>query len=170
MPGTDIDSEILGPDAAFTDYVGHPRTAGSHAKTFRMAREKGVSLMQTISQNSYWSALHLGEAGLESMQVRGRMQEGMVADITILNPETITDNATYVLGENGLPSTGIPYVLVNGVIMVKDSKVQRGTYPGQPIRYPVEEKGRWVPLEKESYLEDLLAPEIPNDLHDHGAE
>ncbi len=115
--------------------------------------------MQTIAQNSYWSALHLGDAGLEAMQVRGRMQEGMVADITIFDPETITDNATYVLGENGLPSTGIPYVLVNGVVMVRDSEVQDGIFPGQPIRYPVEEKGRWIPLEREGYLENLLAPE-----------
>ncbi len=170
MPGTDIDSEILAPDAPFTDYVGHPRTAGSHAASFRLARENNVPLMQTISQNSYWTALHLGEAGLEAMQKRGRMQEGMIADITVFHPEEITDNATYVLGENGLPSTGIPYVLVNGVVMVRDSEVQRGEYPGQPIRYPVEEQGRWVPLEKESYLENLLAPEIPEDLHDHGVE
>ena len=87
----------------------------------------------------------------------------MVADITIFDPETVTDNAGYKIGSNGLPSTGIPYVLVNGVIMVKDSKVQEGIYPGQPIRYPIEENGRWVPLEKESYLENLLAPEYPAD-------
>jgi len=159
MPGVDADGNSLGWDDPYEKYVGHPRTAGSHAKTFRLARENNVPLMQTIAQNSYWSALHLGDAGLEAMQVRGRMQEGMVADITIFDPETITDNATYVLGENGLPSTGIPYVLVNGVIMVKDSKVQNGVFPGQSIRYPVEENGRWVPLEREGYLENLLAPE-----------
>ena len=119
--------------------------------------------MQTIAQNSYWSAQHLGDAGLEAMQVRGRMQEGMVADVTIFDPETITDNATYVLGENGLPSTGIPYVLVNGVIMVKDSVVQDGLYPGQPIRFEPEAGGRFEPLDKESYLNTLLAPEFPID-------
>ena len=27
----------------------------------------------------------------------------------------------------------------------------------------MEEKGRWVPLEKESYLENLLTPEYPED-------
>ena len=95
------------------------------------------------------------------------MQEGMVADITVFDPETINDNADYVLGKNGLPSTGIPYVLVNGVIMVRDSRVQKGLYPGQAIRYPVEAEGRWVPLEKKAYLENLLAPEIPRDLQDY---
>jgi len=169
MPGVDLEGKALGWNDSYDKYVGHPRTAGSHAKTFALARENKVPLMQTIAQNSYWSALHLGDAGLESMKIRGRMQEGMVADITIFNPDTITDNATYVLGENGLPSTGIPYVLVNGVIMVKDSKVQDNLYPGQQIRYPVEENGRWVPLEKEAYLENLLAPEYPEDLHHQGS-
>lgn len=169
MPGVDAAGEFLAWEDSYTDYVGHPRTAGSHAKSFRLARTNGVPLMQTIAQNSYWSALHLGDAGLRDMQLRGRMQEGMIADITIFDAKEITDNATYVLGENGLPSTGIPYVLVNGVIMVKDSKVQDGKFPGNPIRYEVEGKGRWIPLERKSYLENLLAPTFPEDALDHGA-
>ncbi|MCP4380392.1 MAG: aminoacylase [Hyphomicrobiales bacterium] len=163
MPPTDENGKFLDWDDPYEAYVGHPRTAGSHAATFRMAREAGVPLMQMIRQNSYWAAKHLGDTGLKAMQVRGRMQEGMVADITIFDPETITDNATYVLGSNGLPSTGIPYVLVNGTIMVRDSKVVDGVFPGQAIRFPVEEKGRWVPLEKASYLEKLARPDVPID-------
>ena len=88
----------------------------------------------------------------------------MLADITIFDPETVTDNATYVIGSNGLPSTGIPYVLVHGTVVVRDSEIVEGVYPGQPIRYPVEQDGRWVPLEKESYLEDLLAPVFTPDI------
>ena len=38
----------------------------------------------------------------------------------------------------GLPSTGILYVLVNGTIAVKDSKVLEGVYPGQAIRAAIE--------------------------------
>ena len=41
------------------------------------------------------------------------------------------------LEKNGLPSTGIPYVVVNGTIVVKDSKVLKGVYPGKPIRNKV---------------------------------
>ena len=53
--------------------------------------------------------------------------------------------------------------------MVKDSKVQDGKYPGQAIRYPVEESGKFEPLEKESYLEKIFSPE-PQDAVDHGVE
>jgi hypothetical protein len=164
MPPVDEEGNTLTWDDPYEAYVGHPRTAGTHAKTLRLAREHGVPLMQAIAQNSYWSAKHLGDAGLEAMQVRGRIQEGMVADITLFDPETVTDNATYVIGSNGLPSTGIPHVLVNGTVVVRDSEVVEGVSPGQPIRYPVEESGRWEPLERESFLEDLLAPEFTPDI------
>jgi N-acyl-D-amino-acid deacylase len=163
MPPVDIEGNALTWDDPFDRYNGHPRTAGTHAKTLRLAREHGVPLMQMIAQNSYWAAKHLGDAGLKAMQERGRIQEGMVADITVFDPETVTDNATYTAGSNGLPSTGIPYVLVNGVVMVRDSEVVDGKLPGQAIRYPVEEKGRWVPLEKKKYLENLMKPELPFD-------
>ena len=159
-PPVDANGEMLEWDDPFDAYNGHPRTVGTHAKTLRLARELDVPLMQVLSQNSYWSAKHLGDAGVEGMQVRGRLQEGMVADIVVFDPETVTDNGTYTVGENGRPSTGIPYVLVNGTIVVKDSNVIEGVYPGQAIRYPVEPEGRFEPLARESYLEGLLAPEV----------
>jgi hypothetical protein len=146
-PGSTFDT----PDE---QYAGHPRTTGTRGKAFRLARENDIPLMHMIANASYYPALHLGDAGLASMKVRGRMQEGMVADITIFDPETITDNATYKAGEQGRPTTGIPYVIVNGTVVVKDSKVQR-VYPGQPIRYPVEEKGRFEPITEEDFLKQF---------------
>jgi len=169
MPPVDETGNRLGWNDPFEAYNGHPRSAGTHAKTLRLARELDVPLMQVLAQNSYWSAKYLGDAGIEAMKVRGRLQEGMAADITIFNPETVTDNAGYKLGTNGLPSTGIPYVLVNGVAMVKDSEVQDSARPGQPIRYPVENTGRFKPLEKEGYLKNLLGGAIPVPHGMHGA-
>jgi N-acyl-D-aspartate/D-glutamate deacylase len=160
MPPVDQDGGLLTWDDPYEAYNGHPRTAGAHAKTLRLAREHGVDLMQVVAQNSYWSAYHLGESGLEAMQLRGRMQEGMVADITIFDPETVTDNADYTVGTNGNPSTGIPYVLVNGVIVVRDSEVRDDVTPGQPIRFPVEDSGRFVPLERDAFLGELLYSEF----------
>ena len=162
MPPVDVEGNYLKGDDPFEKFNGHPRTVATHAKVLRLARENDISLLHTLSQLSYWSALHLGDAGLESMKVRGRMQEGMVADITIFDPKTVRDNATYTAGENGLPSTGIPYVLVNGTIVVKDSKVLKGVNPGQSIRYPIESNGRFKPLEKKTYLRTLIGQEYIN--------
>jgi N-acyl-D-aspartate/D-glutamate deacylase len=169
MPPVDIEGRALEWSDPYEVYNGHPRTAGTHAKTLRLAREMDVPLMQVLAQNSYWAAKHLGDAGIEAMQVRGRMQEGMVADVVVLDPETVTDNATYVAGSNGLPSTGIPFVVVNGVVVVRDAEVVEGVTPGQPIRYPVEAEGRFVPLERESYLDQLLS-DTPIDLGIGAAE
>jgi len=147
-------------DFPFEEFKGHPRTAGSHAAVLRMGRENGVPLMFTLSQLSYWSAKHLGDTGLEAMRERGRMQEGMVADITIFDPETVTDNSTFKEGENGLPSTGIPFVLVSGVPVVRDSVFQKDVFPGQPIRFPVEDKGRFEPISPEKFV-GIFAIDVP---------
>jgi N-acyl-D-aspartate/D-glutamate deacylase len=74
------------------------------------------------------------------MQDRGHVQVGKVADLTIFDAEKVAPRATYKVGENGLPPVGIPYVVVNGTIAVKNSVVQ-DVQAGQPIRFPVEEKG-----------------------------
>ena len=47
-----------------------------------------------------------------------------------------------------------------GQIIVKDSKFQEGLYPGVPIRYPREEKGRFETLERESYLDKVLGKDV----------
>jgi len=161
MPGLDSKGNMLKWDSPYKDYAGHPRTTGTHAVTLRVARENGVPLMHTISQLSYWSAKHIGDTGLKAMQERGRIQEGMIADITIFDPENVTENATFKKDTNGLASTGIPYVLVNGTIVVKDSKVLKGVNPGQPIRFPVEKKGRFVPASGKSWLKSYTVKTNP---------
>ncbi|MFK7733273.1 MAG: amidohydrolase family protein [Pseudomonadales bacterium] len=146
MLAEDDQGELLAWDAPFTEGAFHPRTAGTQGRVLRLARENELSWLHIISMLSYTPAKHLGAAGLQSMQQRGRMQEGMVADITVFNPETVTDNATFTKGENGLPSTGIPYVLVNGQLVVDRSTVLPSLFPGQAIRYPVEKNSRFKPL------------------------
>jgi hypothetical protein len=136
----------------------HPRSAGCYAKAFRLARENDIPLMQIVAMSSYNTANPLGKMGLKAMQMRGRMQEGMVADITIFDPATIQDNATYAKGT--LPSTGIPHMLVNGVIVMRDSEPLAGVNPGQAIRFPVEEKGRFEGLSEENWkTEFYVMPE-----------
>ncbi|MEO9902355.1 hypothetical protein [Nisaea sp.] len=145
-----IIAEGISWDTSFEDLPNtHPRGAGSFARALRMWRENGITLMQSISQLNYNSARPLGEMGLKAMQERDRMQEGMVADITIFNPATVTDTATYVQG--ALPSEGIPYVIVNGTIVVKEAEVLKDVNPGQPICYEPTESRR-EPLSVESWI------------------
>ena len=158
MAGLDIEGNLMSWDAPYEDYAGHPRSAGSHALVLRLAREANVPLMLTLTQLSYIHAKRLGDTGLRAMQVRGRMQEGMVADITIFDPESVTEKANYTLGQQGLPSEGIPYVLVNGTLVVNNSEVQRDIYAGQPIRFPVEDSGRFVPAGREQIM-GILTPD-----------
>ena len=122
----------LGWDSKPAKFSGHPRTSGSRSIVLRMAREAGVPLMFTLSQLSYWSALHLGDAGVEAMKVRGRMQEGMVADIVVFNLKTVAEGSGYKNGEQGLPPKGLPHVIVNGQFVKRDGKATN-VMAGQPI-------------------------------------
>ena len=117
----------------------HPRTVGAHGKVLLLAREKNLMpLMSAISKMSYRYADFLANNGVPQMAHKGRIQEGADADITIFDPDTVRDNSSLDKGKNALPTTGIPYVIVNGTIVVKDSKVQKGVFAGKPIRLPVQ--------------------------------
>ena len=130
-------------DSPYEGKSVHPRCAGTRAKVLRMVREdKNMPLMEAISKMSYLHAKYFDElGGISQFRTKGRVQVGADADIVVFNPDTVTDNSTYEPGMGALPSTGIPYVLVNGVVVVKDSEVQK-VFPGKPIRFPVLEKGR----------------------------
>ncbi|WP_165954332.1 amidohydrolase family protein [Seongchinamella unica] len=120
-------------DIPFESIQGHPRAAGTHAKVLRLVREKGLMpMMLAVSKMTYMPASFLENSGVSMMSQKGRIQVGSDADITIFDPETVTDNATMAKG--GLASTGIPFVIVNGTVVVRDSKVLKGVYPGQAIR------------------------------------
>jgi hypothetical protein len=144
----------------------HPRTAGARGITIRYGREHNIPMMQLISILSYNAAKHLGDAGLKFMQERGRLQEGMAADIVVFDPERFTDNATY---KNGiLPSTGIDLVIVNGQIAVREDKVLP-VFAGQPIRYPVESKPRFEPLSEMAW-DKAFSTMIPDENHGHSLD
>lgn len=136
----------------------HPRFSGSFAKILRLARENNIPLMQAVSMTSYNYAKPLGDMGLKAMQVRGRMQEGMVADITIFDPEKVTDNATFEKGT--LPSTGIPHMIVNGTVVMKDSEPLKRFDAGQPIRFEPQKEGRLKPLTIENWTKQFYVAPI----------
>lgn len=121
-------------DTPYGDVNGHPRGAGSHARLIRLVREKKIDipLDLAISKMTFLIAKFLQDNGVSEMGAKGRIQVGADADITIFDPKKATDNSTMKNG--GLPSSGIPYVIVNGTLVVEDSKVLKDVYPGKPIR------------------------------------
>jgi N-acyl-D-aspartate/D-glutamate deacylase len=135
MPSVRADGKPVTWDMPFEMARVHPRSAGTHALVLRLTREqKLMPLMRAIGKMSYLQAKFLQDNGVPQMAYKGRIKVGADADITIFDPKTVRDNATIKRG--GLPSTGIPYVLVDGTIVVRDSKVLKGVYPGKAIRLP----------------------------------
>ena len=65
---------------------------------------------------------------------RGLLRPGMCADITIFDPETVIDKATYKDPHN-FP-VGIPYVIVNGKIVINKGKYT-GVLAGKTLRKPI---------------------------------
>ena len=83
---------------------------------------------------TYMIAQYLEENGVPQMADKGRIQVGKDADITIFDPETVQDNATMQTG--ALPSSGIPYVFVNGTVVINDSKAVDDVFPGKAVWGP----------------------------------
>ena len=64
---------------------------------------------------------------------RGRIIEGAYADITVFNPDTVQDQATYT-DPHRYP-TGIEHVMINGRLVIRGGALT-GERPGVWIRGP----------------------------------
>jgi len=131
----DEDGELLPIEAHAKEYDGHPRAAGTYGIVFSEAREQGIPLMDIVNNVSYIPAKYFSKVGLKAMQERGRMQEGMIADITIFNPDTIDEASSMKVGERGAFTKGIPHVIVNGHVVIENGVANTKILAGQPIRY-----------------------------------
>jgi N-acyl-D-aspartate/D-glutamate deacylase len=97
----------------------------------RYVREKGsLSLMDAISKMTLLPASML-DAYSPSMAMKGRLKAGADADITIFDPATVIDNATFQ--DPYQASTGIEFVIVNGELVLMDGELVEGVFPGRRI-------------------------------------
>jgi N-acyl-D-aspartate/D-glutamate deacylase len=69
------------------------------------------------------------------MKNKGRIRVGADADLTIFNPQTVIDRSTFE--EPAKYSEGITHVLVGGVFVVNDAKLQSDVNPGRAVRAPI---------------------------------
>ena len=124
---------IIASDGDMKGGKGHPRGVGTFARVLgKYVREdKLISLSEGLRKITLMPAKRL-EGIAPMMKNKGRIRVGADADITIFDPETIIDQATYE--EPARFSKGISYVLVNGIIVVKDGQLQDSIFPGTAVR------------------------------------
>ena len=123
---------MIASDGFIQDGRGHPRTSGSYAKVLGkyVRDEQGLTLMDALRKMTILPAQRL-EARVPAMKNKGRLQVGADADLTIFDPATVIDRATYE--DATIPSAGIPYVIVGGAVVVDGGQVTSAR-PGRAIR------------------------------------
>jgi dihydroorotase/N-acyl-D-amino-acid deacylase len=121
------DASGLDPDSAKD--LAHPRSYGTFPRILgKYVREENIMPIEDAVRK-----MTSAVARRLSIQDRGLLQEGLYADIAVFDPKTIIDHATYEQPHQ--LSTGVRYVFVNGVAVVRDGK-HTGALPGQIVRGP----------------------------------
>lgn len=124
---------IASDGVPFIDGKGHPRGAGTFARVLgHYSREKKLlPLMDALAKMTILPARRL-EGHVPAMKQKGRIAVGADADITVFDPATVADRATFE--EPTMPSAGIPHVIVNGTFVVRDGQLVQGARPGRAVR------------------------------------
>lgn len=116
------DGFIVSPEDGRT----HPRAFGNNARVLGLyvREKKTIGLEEAIRKMTGLPAAHF------KLGQRGLVKEGYAADLTLFSPAAVRDEATFDQPRN--PASGIPYVLVNGVLVV-DGGLSTGAGPGQVL-------------------------------------
>ena len=119
---------MIASDGSFTEHStkpgGHPRSTGTFPRVLgHYVRDlKVLSLVEAIRKMTSFPADVIG------FKNRGRIQNGLVADIVIFNPETIIDNSTFE--QPNLYASGVVHVFVNGIPVLQNAEMT-GESPGK---------------------------------------
>jgi len=119
----------VAPDGPFGTQSAHPRAYGTFARILgHYARDlKLFPLEFAVRKMTSLAAQRVGLAD------RGLLRAGMAADITVFNPATVADKATFEQPHQ--PSVGFAYVFVNGQKVLDHGKVTAAR-PGRGLRGP----------------------------------
>jgi N-acyl-D-amino-acid deacylase len=116
-----------GSDGILVGERPHPRSYGTFPRYFAVyVRELGIlTWEQAVRKMTSLPAQRLG------FPDRGLLRPGLAADVTCIDPSAIRDTATYE-DPRRLPE-GIPYVIVNGTLVVEDGR-HTGRLAGRALR------------------------------------
>jgi len=123
------DSSARAQDGPLAGSKSHPRGWGSFVRILgRYVREERLlTLEEAVRRFTSRAAWRVG------IKDRGMLREGMKADVTVFNPDTVRDAATYE--EPAQYAEGVSYVIVNGQLVVDSGRITDAR-PGQVIRGP----------------------------------
>ena len=124
--GIGSDGYALPGDPSKLDFKPHPRSYGALAEFFRLAREKKLCALEEAVRR-----VTSKPADMIGLRDRGRLAEGMVADITVFDPAIIAPRATYL--EPVQLAQGVRHVLIGGRLALEDGK-QTALRAGQFLR------------------------------------
>jgi N-acyl-D-amino-acid deacylase len=122
------DGNAVSPEGHYAAYKPHPRFYGTYPRILgRYVREQPsvLTLEEAVYKMAGFPAKRL------NLKDRGLLKEGRVADVTVFDPDTVVDNATFE-DPHQFP-TGIPHVLVAGEPVVLNGK-HTGARPGRVLR------------------------------------
>lgn len=123
----------IASDGGLRQGKGHPRTAGTSARTlgYYVRETKQLGLMEALRKLALMPARRM-EGVAPMFKHKGRIRIGADADITVFDPATVIDKSTYQ--QPNVPSVGFRYVLVGGVPVVSGGALQDGVFPGRAAR------------------------------------
>ncbi len=123
------DEASQAPEGNFLKSNPHPRAYGNFARLLGkyVREEKLITLEEAVRRMSGLPAANLGLAE------RGLLKEGMLADVVVFDPATVTDHATFEKPHQY--STGVRHVWVNGVQVLRDGE-HTDAKPGRAVWGP----------------------------------
>ena len=123
------DSGAKAQDGPFAAETSHPRGWGSASRIlgYYVREQKLLRLEEAVRKMTSFAAQAAG------IPDRGIVKVGFRADLALFDPQTVAARATF---ENpNQYSAGIPYVAVNGVLVVDGGRITEAR-PGQALRGP----------------------------------
>jgi len=125
----DTDYGAVSTTGPLSESKSHPRAWGSFPRILgKYVREEHVlRLEEAIRKMTSLAAQQV------KLDHRGMVRPDYFADLTLFNPETVRDVATF--DDPNRPSQGIEYVFVNGVLSLEHGQVT-GQLGGRPLRGP----------------------------------
>ncbi len=118
---------MVGSDAVMVGEFPNPHTYGTfpHILSEYVREERWLSLPEAIRKMTSFAAQRLG------LQDRGILRDGMKADIVVFDADRIKAPATR--HDPKQFAVGIPYVIVNGELVI-DNGEHSGALPGRALR------------------------------------